>query len=738
MTNQIVPSPLPSPLPSPPQLSMQSMHAPAIGPAPHRPPESPLLLLHRHLRGRYIPAVVLGVLLAIPAAVIGWKAVPPTYESTGLVRIAPTLPKLIYQNEENQLLPMFDSFVATQAAFIKSRRVVDLAANRQELRDAGWPGPPDGTAALDRALEATTRRGSELIIVSVKHRDPKLAQAATNAVLKTYEEIQDELNGTSTQKRHAALEVIAANLASDLAGVRTNIKTLSEQQGTDDLEELHRARVDAMVRLKSMLDELDLAIARAGESDAPGEDPEDLRDAETLAKSDTVLRGLLDEQESLKLQEATLAPTYKESHPTMIDLRRRQAAVEARINARVAMAKSPEAADRPGELVETLTRERARIAALHEAAVAELRKLGSLRMSIRTQRARELELIEEQKLTIDRMDQLRIERESTQSGRISIAQTGDLPARPATDRRRPLAAFGAAAGFGAGVGAVWAFGFLRRGYRYVDELSDRHLATSVLGILPELGEQDADADEQAALSVHHIRNTLQLQMRAEPGRGRAIAVTSPMSGDGKTHLSLALGLSFAVTGERTLIIDADLVGRSLSSELNLADAKGFSEALRAETLNGEVHAVRPNLWVIPAGGGGGLRPQELSAALVQPFLERARAAFDTVIIDTGPIMGSLEAAVATALTDRVVLVVTRGQSPGLVRSAVERVRSAGGACAGIVFNRAQPRDFLKSGSMMSASDRRSRAATSTARPTGTNELARILTSVDAGNQTHAE
>jgi Mrp family chromosome partitioning ATPase len=208
-----------------------------------------------------------------------------------------------------------------------------------------------------------------------------------------------------------------------------------------------------------------------------------------------------------------------------------------------------------------------------------------------------------------------------------------------------------------GGGLVWAYGFLRDGYRHADDLESAGLSAPLLGIIPDLTKPVPGEDEQAALSVHHIRNSLQLQTNApDDGRGRLFTITSSGAGEGKTHLALALGMSFAMAGKRTLLIDADLVGRALTAQLGLRGSKGLSEAIGAATLNGEVHSARDNLWALPAGAATDFRPEQLLTTRLSQLLEQARGAFDAVIIDSGPIMGSLEANLATSLSDRVVLV----------------------------------------------------------------------------------
>ncbi len=75
--------------------------------------------------------------------------------------------------------------------------------------------------------------------------------------------------------------------------------------------------------------------------------------------------------------------------------------------------------------------------------------------------------------------------------------------------------------------------------------------------------------------------------------------------------------------------------------------------------------------------------------------------FDVILIDSGPILGSIEATPACAAADGVVLTVSRGQQRPLVEKAMQHLRSIGAKFAGVVFNRAQARDFERSVSGMS-------------------------------------
>src|SRR5258706_6276653 len=85
-----------------------------------------------------------------------------------------------------------------------------------------------------------------------------------------------------------------------------------------------------------------------------------------------------------------------------------------------------------------------------------------------------------------------------------------------------------------------------------------------------------------------------------------------------------------------------------------------------------------------------------------------REHFDIIVIDAGPVLGSLEASVAATEADGVIMAVARGQQQPLVERAIRHLRVIGANIFGIVFNRAEQRDFQRS---VSSASIRSMSAT---------------------------
>ncbi len=219
----------------------------------------------------------------------------------------------------------------------------------------------------------------------------------------------------------------------------------------------------------------------------------------------------------------------------------------------------------------------------------------------------------------------------------------------------------------------------------------------LLGILPKIRDDSPDSDEMisAARCVHQIRVTLAAQAgKAGPC---VYLITSAAAGEGKTSVTMALALSFAAARVRTLIIDCDWVGRGLTRKLGFEGMDGLHEALAGGSIRPFVRTASGGLSIVPAGRVGISEAFGFSTAALRPLLEEARKDFDVVLIDTGPVLGSVEASVIAQEVDGVILTIARGQGRAAVERSMRWMNSLGVRLAGFVFNQAKLRDFRRSG-----------------------------------------
>jgi len=691
------------------------------------PPEgpNPFKIAWRCLRGRLVWAAVLAVLLAAPAAFVGYKALPPLYSSQGILVVQSELPKIVYDTEDNRPIARFDAYMQTQATLLGSRRVADRASLLLEQRLPSWPRGIDGVRALQDGLYVEPVRGGETIHVYFTSEDPEASRAAVNAVLDAYEEIFGEESEFRTNEVERKLRDTVRRLQTKQESLEQQLAQQTRETGFNDpqqLETKQQATAQQVIALGDDIHKLERHLSRleAGVgTDPPPEDRPQLdpfRDVplEVLAQKDPTLRGLLDQRDALRREIAQKGTRLGPEHREMRTLNARLDTIEDDIAARLERLGSMPQNGGAGSPVQTQQTsienirdpERARrLLADWKAEKADLdNEFAQMTTGLTALRGSKKELEDVTQQLDDAQTQLtkhETENVDRSQDRIRIAQRGDLPLSPSTDRRLALAAGGAMFGGGAGIGLVGLFGLWRYGYRYIDDLSELQPATPLLGVVPDLADAGSEEDANAALCVHHLRNLLQVK-HGRSERARVYTVTSPAAGDGKTSLTMALGISFAAVGYRTLLIDADLVAGGLSRQLGLGHEPGLWQALLRGSVDGEIQETQHvGLWALPGGIMEGVEPERLSKEALGSILDELGEQFDTVLLDTGPLLGSLDASLAAANSDDVILTVSRGQRPRLVKAAIERLRTLRVSCAGIVFNRASWEDLRKSVSPVS-------------------------------------
>jgi polysaccharide biosynthesis transport protein len=289
-----------------------------------------------------------------------------------------------------------------------------------------------------------------------------------------------------------------------------------------------------------------------------------------------------------------------------------------------------------------------------------------------------------------------------QAGRIDIMYPEVPPSLPDTKARKQLALALGFLGFMAPIAIIALYGIIDRRYRYSDEaLEEGPNNAPLLGVLPKLPSDLSDTEQSAAAAhcVHQIRALIQIGGRKK----RIFAVTSSNPGDGKTSLALSLGFSFAGSGARTLLVDLDMIGQGLSRGLRMREPTSFfADILEGRIVERVKRTNVSNLWLIPTGVSDDHRTaNRLSEGMVTKVLDAVRDDYDIVLIDTGPVLGSIEAHLVCAQADGVVLVVGAGRARGQVKSAVEQLRRVGATVLGMVFNLAEGRDFKTSAASQS-------------------------------------
>jgi succinoglycan biosynthesis transport protein ExoP len=743
-------------VPSPRDVGAPSHQGGALdivaGPGPLAGPQSfdVRKFVHHALRGRYLLASFLGLLAGGAFGAAAWKLAAPVYFSEGIVRIAYTMPAVYVESENSRPIANFEQFMLSQRMVITSRRVIEMAMQDTTWRQRGRDVPAGLDEYYAENLKVDIRPRSEFISISITDRDPGMAAAAVVALVNAYADYYNTNERQMERQRLGVLEDRQNALHAEIQRLDGQLRAAAQEYGSTRLDPFYEAAVARLTRLETALADVRLAMAGAHPAPAappatatspqqaaqpspdgqPATPPADAvaqaapaaeLSPDEIAMTDVAMRTHLDERDRQRNELKRFALLkFGEAHRDVIVTRQLLDDAEARVAAYadryrkfhaataaaaasgLPVAPTPGAPASPVAVPEvplasrpltSLRASEASLLKLHAETKHEVAALGNRRLELQKL---ELELTD-RKTTHDtltrRIEMLRAE--SSLGGRLSIISSGEVPVSPVRDTRLRNAAAGALAGTCVPAALFVLMGFVRRRYRFSDETED-DLAANVplLGILPEHSGKDAAQNPAAAHSVHQIR--VSLASRMARNRSNVYLVTSATAGEGKTTVAVSLALSFAAAKVRTLLVDCDLVGRHLTSSLAGNEMDGMQEALLSGSLLKSVRKTYSGLYILTAGNAAAADAVSIPSDTMHALFAEARKYFQVIIVDSGPILGSLEAVVVAQEADGVIFAITRGQHRELVQRALRRLNGLGTQVVGFIFNRAKPQDFHRS------------------------------------------
>jgi protein-tyrosine kinase len=155
--------------------------------------------------------------------------------------------------------------------------------------------------------------------------------------------------------------------------------------------------------------------------------------------------------------------------------------------------------------------------------------------------------------------------------------------------------------------------------------------------------------------------------RAENGRAvRAIVITSPNKGDGKSVTAANLAITMAQEfQQRVLLIDADLRRPAVRDLFGIPDGPGLVDVLvGAVDLNHAlVHLPEYNVTLLPSGTTPTHPAELLGSAAMRRVLDTLRTRFDRILIDMPPVTPLADLHVVAPMADGLLMIVRAGMTP---------------------------------------------------------------------------
>jgi capsular exopolysaccharide synthesis family protein len=243
----------------------------------------------------------------------------------------------------------------------------------------------------------------------------------------------------------------------------------------------------------------------------------------------------------------------------------------------------------------------------------------------------------------------------------------ELPVAP---NKQKLLTYALALGFGLAFGIPFGIDRLRYTTSIVAEAESMSGLTA-LGVVPHIGNiQQQAANQVAELSAFWpnrqvqecfrlIRSQILLQRKPDFA-AKVLMTVSCRESEGKSTVSMLTAAAFSSSNSRTLLIDADLRRGRLDRRLGLPSGlPGFADLLHFtnKDCSEVIYKLLPNLDVIPRGEVSYAIEDSLSNERLPEVMAILRQRYDTIIVDTTPILGLADPLDIRRVVDGVVLVI---------------------------------------------------------------------------------
>jgi polysaccharide biosynthesis transport protein len=181
-------------------------------------------------------------------------------------------------------------------------------------------------------------------------------------------------------------------------------------------------------------------------------------------------------------------------------------------------------------------------------------------------------------------------------------------------------------------------------------------------------------------------------------RPQVIVISSATPAEGKTTVAANLAIALAEINQRVLLIDADMRRPRLHGLFGVDNSTGVVDVLRRTepfntALNGLAKQTQvPNLWILPSGPSGHSDPALLYSNRLAELIRQVREHYDTVLVDTPPMLSMADSRIIGRASDAVILVVRANQTTKeALQDACSRFNEDGTPLLGTILNDWNPK-----------------------------------------------
>ena len=628
-------------------------------------------------------ALPLALLLGGAGAATAWLTFKPTFVAEAWVRIEDRRPYVAFPSQDESR-----RFVQTQVEMIRSPVVVSQCLSQPEIAQLPeLKNELDPLAWVSKRLSITVIAESELFRVKFSGPNPESAAKIANAVVDAYLDRHERDARQETQRVIDVLEVEQNKRVRDIQRMQENLRTLAKQVTGKDILSFRRTN-DAttespltalesrltMVEVERTVLEAEHGAAQSILQDDSDQKVEvDERALDHAVSNDPGVVALNSDLAQLRLavhdyEEVSKRPDQLEA---VKRFKKRMASVQAdlekrKVEAREIYAREFEKlavvdrrvdANGLGTKLQGLRMQERLLREKLDAQRVEMEKSGDQVINLEFA-CSELERAEDVFRRIaERVTALQTEQKA--SARVSFWSRATPPSAPTITTTR----------FVAGIGGMlfvlpFALAFMweiriRRVFNadqvredtrlpVLGEITSMPARTRLVGSSGRVEQDRATFDE----SIAHMRTALMLS--DDMSDLRVIAVSSAVSGEGKTSIAVQLAANLAETsGEPTLLVDADVRDPDVHDTFGIPLEPGLAGLLIGQiTLDEAIKTCWDHRVQVLSAGRTTITPHALFGnGSFYSVLEKLRSEYRYVVIDCPPLLSASEALVIAKAAD---------------------------------------------------------------------------------------
>lgn len=180
---------------------------------------------------------------------------------------------------------------------------------------------------------------------------------------------------------------------------------------------------------------------------------------------------------------------------------------------------------------------------------------------------------------------------------------------------------------------------------------------------------------------------------------KVIAVTSSLPGEGKTTTSVCLAQVMVQAGQSVVVVDCDLRRRSVKDVLGFEVKSGLLEVLAGtatldEVIIKDAHGVQ----YVPLADNTYTPKEVFGSDAMDRLLTELRERFDTVILDTAPVLPVVDTRILARKADATIMLLRWRKTPrNAVTGALSLLETAGAKVTGVVLTQVDMKEQARYG-----------------------------------------